>query len=67
MVNEHKLKNPQANYMCASACFFIFVAGVKRTTILGQVMQFSEFTGLTSQTATLGHWEAISHRFGQPT
>jgi hypothetical protein len=31
MANEHKLKNPQANYMCASACFFIFVAGVKRT------------------------------------
>jgi hypothetical protein len=31
MVAEHKLKNPKANYMCASACFFIFVAGVKRT------------------------------------
>ncbi len=31
MANEHKLKNPQANHMCASACFFIFVAGVKRT------------------------------------
>jgi hypothetical protein len=31
ILNEHKLKNPQANYMCASACFFIFVAGIKRT------------------------------------
>jgi hypothetical protein len=29
-VGEHKLTNPQANYACASACFFIFVAGVKR-------------------------------------
>jgi hypothetical protein len=28
---EHKLQNPRANYMCASACFFIFVAGIKRT------------------------------------
>lgn len=27
----HTLKNPQANYMCASACFFIFVAGIERT------------------------------------
>jgi hypothetical protein len=35
IVNEHKLKNPQANYVCASACFFIFVAGVKRTDDLG--------------------------------
>jgi hypothetical protein len=26
----HKLTNPKANYMCASACFFVFVAGVKR-------------------------------------
>lgn len=29
---EHKLQNPRANYMCASACFFIFVAGIKRMT-----------------------------------
>jgi hypothetical protein len=28
---EHKLQNPRANYMCASACFFIFVAGIERT------------------------------------
>jgi hypothetical protein len=33
--NEHELKNPQVNYMCASACFFIFVAGVKRTDDVG--------------------------------
>lgn len=31
IANEHKVKNQRANYMCASACFFIFVAGVKRT------------------------------------
>jgi hypothetical protein len=31
----HTLKNPQANYMCASACFFIFVAGIKRTAADG--------------------------------
>ena len=30
MVEQRKLKNPKANYTCASACFFIFVAGVKR-------------------------------------
>jgi hypothetical protein len=30
-VELHKLRNPKANYTCASACFFIFVAGVKRT------------------------------------
>jgi hypothetical protein len=24
-------KNPKANYMCASACFFVFVAGINRT------------------------------------
>jgi hypothetical protein len=29
--NEHKLKNSKADYMCASACFFIFVAGIERT------------------------------------
>lgn len=27
---RYKLTNPEANYMCASACFFVFVAGVKR-------------------------------------
>jgi hypothetical protein len=31
IVDEHKVKNSRTNYMCASACFFIFVAGVKRT------------------------------------
>jgi hypothetical protein len=35
LANEHRLKNPKANYMCASACFFIFVAGVKRTDDVG--------------------------------
>ncbi len=28
---RHKLNNANANYMCASACFFVFAAGVKRT------------------------------------
>ena len=32
--NAHKLTNPKANYTCASACFFIFAAGVNRTTDL---------------------------------
>jgi hypothetical protein len=32
--NTHKLKDSKANYMCASACFFIFVAGVNRTADL---------------------------------
>jgi hypothetical protein len=27
---RHHLKNAQANFMCASACFFVFVAGVRR-------------------------------------
>lgn len=29
--DRHRLINPKANYMCASACFFIFVAGTERT------------------------------------
>jgi hypothetical protein len=29
---QHNLKDPAANYMCASACFFIFVAGVHRSS-----------------------------------
>ena len=29
--DRHQLKNPKANYMCTSACFFIFVAGITRT------------------------------------
>jgi hypothetical protein len=28
---EHGLANPKANYECASACFFIFVAGIHRS------------------------------------
>src|ERR1700733_7735178 len=28
----HDLKDPQADYKCASACFFIFVAGVHRSS-----------------------------------
>jgi hypothetical protein len=31
-VREHKLTNPDANFMCASACFLVYVAGVKRDT-----------------------------------
>lgn len=31
MAARHKLNDAKANYMCASACFFLFVAGVKRT------------------------------------
>jgi hypothetical protein len=49
MANEHKLKNPQANYMCASACFLYLLQASKGLTMFGQVIQFSEFTGLTSQ------------------
>jgi hypothetical protein len=29
--DRHRLINPKANYMCTSACFFIFVAGITRT------------------------------------
>jgi hypothetical protein len=28
--DRHRLINPKANYMCTSACFFIFVAGITR-------------------------------------
>jgi len=27
---EHRSQRPSVNYICASACFFIFVAGIKR-------------------------------------
>jgi hypothetical protein len=33
--DRHQLTNPKANYMCASACFFIFVAGITRTDTSG--------------------------------
>jgi hypothetical protein len=29
---RHDLKDPKANYMCASACFFVFVAGIHRSS-----------------------------------
>jgi hypothetical protein len=29
--DRHRLIDPKANYTCASACFFIFVAGITRT------------------------------------
>jgi len=32
LADMNKLKNPETNYMCASACFFVFVAGVNRIT-----------------------------------
>jgi hypothetical protein len=28
--DRHRLRNPKANYLCTSACFFIFVAGITR-------------------------------------
>jgi hypothetical protein len=30
-----KLKDPQRDYMCASACFFIYVAGIYRSSLHG--------------------------------
>jgi hypothetical protein len=33
-VEIHKLTNPEANYMCVSACFIVYVAGVSRDTDL---------------------------------
>jgi len=44
--SRHNLKDPNSDYMCASACFFIFVAGIHRTSedlgpaILGIHMPF---------------------------
>jgi hypothetical protein len=32
VVARHNLKDPKANYLCASACFFMFVAGVHRSS-----------------------------------
>jgi hypothetical protein len=31
-IARHGLKNPHADYMCSSACFFIFIAGIYRST-----------------------------------
>ena len=31
-VTRHNLKNPNADYLCTSACFFIFVAGIRRSS-----------------------------------
>jgi hypothetical protein len=30
VAERHNLTNPKENYMCSSACFFVFVAGVER-------------------------------------
>jgi hypothetical protein len=35
LAEDHKLTNPKDNYLCASACFFVFVAGVERKTLFG--------------------------------
>ena len=35
-VAKHHLKNPKANYMCASACFFVFAAGINRASDYSQ-------------------------------
>jgi hypothetical protein len=32
VVERHNLKDPTKDYMCASACFFIFVAGIHRSS-----------------------------------
>ena len=36
--NEAILKEPKANYVCASACFFIFVAGIDRQSGEGPLL-----------------------------
>jgi len=33
--DRHRLVDPKANYMCTSACFFIFVAGITRADEVG--------------------------------
>jgi TPR repeat protein len=35
VAEDHKLTNAKDNYLCASACFFIFVAGIERQAELG--------------------------------
>jgi hypothetical protein len=35
VADRHQLTNPKANYLCTSACFFIFVAGITRTDEVG--------------------------------
>jgi hypothetical protein len=37
---DHKLKNANANYTCASACFFVFVAGVDRSDDAEPIFDF---------------------------
>jgi hypothetical protein len=34
---KYELENPQSNYMCAGACFFIFIAGVHRESDMTDV------------------------------
>jgi hypothetical protein len=35
---QHKLKDYKANFMCASSCFFVFVAGVFRSSDIGDAI-----------------------------
>jgi hypothetical protein len=36
LADRHGLEDPKANYMCVSACFFVFVAGIQRESDLFQ-------------------------------
>jgi hypothetical protein len=37
MINALKLEDPKSNYLCTSACFFIFVAGIERSITADKV------------------------------
>ena len=38
LIAAHKLKHPDTNYMCASACFLVFIAGIHRTANIGDAI-----------------------------
>ena len=80
LATRHKLSDYSHNYMCASACFFIFVAGVSRISdlvdpILGihrpyfsesELRQLSSDQVITAAHATKTKVEAYLNEMGVP-
>jgi hypothetical protein len=71
---QHDLKDPEANYMCTSACFFIFVAGIYRSydlagpAILGihrptLLQNDGRRLGFEQATATAAHVQAVVEKY----
>jgi hypothetical protein len=59
---RHNLKGGKANYLCASACFFIFVAGIHRNAddVGPPILGIHRPSLLDTQSKELGHDQSIA-------